>query len=180
MALNGLSTIAPRPATSRSLRVTSVRPLVNAVAASSQIDVASKLMAAGEVDPVEWRGRKQRLQTHLGWRDKALSKKQARPGLARGIRQGRGNAPDQVRVLLADMDLHPDEAPAPHARAMTRERGFCSADHSHNPEYPGVLPETRTAASRQLPLLDHTAEIAVIIATHGPPCLRSGPHSLPP
>ena len=32
--LNGLSTPAPTPTTSRSLRVTSVRPLVNAVAAS--------------------------------------------------------------------------------------------------------------------------------------------------
>ena len=44
-ALNGLSTVAPRPATSRSLRVTSVRRLTSAVAASNPSMTGMGLMA---------------------------------------------------------------------------------------------------------------------------------------
>jgi hypothetical protein len=44
-ASNGLGTVAPRPATSRSLRVTEVRPLVNGFAASRPLMTGTGLMA---------------------------------------------------------------------------------------------------------------------------------------
>ena len=63
----------------------------------------------------------ERLQAHFGRFDKTLLKKRARLGLTRRVGQGCGDTADQTRIVLADIDLDPHEAPARHTRAVTNE-----------------------------------------------------------
>jgi hypothetical protein len=99
-------------------------------------------MATIKVDPVEWRGRKERLQAHTGRLDKAPPKLLASVGLARGVGQGCSDLPNQTRIFLADVDLDAHEALAFPPRAVTREGGFCSTGHPDDSMFPEILPET--------------------------------------
>jgi hypothetical protein len=87
-------------------------------------------VAAIQIDPLERRGRKERLQAHFGRLGKTLPDKRARLGLTRRIGQGRRNMAHETRVFLADLDLDPHKAPTRHPRAMTGERGPFANAHS--------------------------------------------------
>jgi hypothetical protein len=56
-----------------------------------------------------------------------LSEQQARCDLACRVGQNRRDLADQTRIVLADIDLDPNETPSRQTRAVTYQCGFGTA-----------------------------------------------------